>query len=112
MTKKDEIMFKLFGPPFWALVVPDEVVVLEGYGGFYTHKKPDDKLNPVVVFSEESVADLFIQALEDDTYRARRMMKQDVIDHVLKYQPIVDALVLLDIPERPVYQQIKGSLGV
>jgi len=104
---KEEILTQLFGPPYWALTVPEEVVVIEGYGDFYTHKRPEDKLNPVIVFSDEEIAWQFIEALEDNEYRPRRMLKQEVIDYVLKYQPLVDALVLLDIPERPVFQQIK-----
>ncbi len=102
---KAAVLEKIFGPPHWALSIPDEIFVLEGYDSFYTHRMPEH--NTVVVFSDEQLARDFVEALEQDGWRPRRMDRDRLRDEVLRDMPIVSALMLLDIPERPVMMQIR-----
>jgi hypothetical protein len=102
---KAAVLEKIFGPPHWALTIPDEIYVLEGYDSLYTHRMPEH--NTVAVFSEEQLARDFVEALEDGEYRPRRMDRDDLRDRVIRDMPVVSALMLLDIPERPVMMQIR-----
>ena len=104
-AKKAEILAFLFGPPPWVGNIPDELVVLTGYGGFYTHKMPEH--NTVIVMSTDSLAMDFIEALEDTTWIPKHISKDDLIDKILREMPLVDALAFVDVPENPVIQQIR-----
>lgn len=104
-----EFLTKAFGPPFWARMVPDDVVVIEGYGTFYTVNMPD--YNSVVVFSDVTLASAFIEATEEQGWRPLEITRDALRDLVLRDMPLVDALMLLDIPESPVLQVIRWISG-